>query len=103
MATVGFPPVPGGGAPESAMGMGDLLPQGGAPTPGPSPDVQERAQAAMRQVRDIMMSIEALARQFPPAAKPLREALDSLQDALVAVIADINRTQQAPPTPRTVA
>ncbi len=101
MATAGFPPVPGGGAPESAMGMGDLLPQGGAPTP--APDVQERAQVAMRQVRDIMMSIEALARQFPPAAKPLREALDSLQDALVAVVTDINRTQQAPPTPRTLS
>jgi hypothetical protein len=109
MATAGLPPLPGS-APEAApaetqgaMGMGDLLAPGQAPTPAMSPDVQERAQAAMRRIHDLMMAVEALARQFPPAAKPLRAALDGFQDALVAIVSDINRTQQAPPTPRTAA
>lgn len=106
MATTGIPPLPMGGAaptpaPVTPAGMGDLL--AAPPAPTPAPDVQERAKAVMRQIRDLMMTVEALARQFPPASAPLQQALQGLQDSVVAIVNDLNRTQEASPTPRAVA
>lgn len=65
--------------------------------------VQEQAKAVMSQIRQLMMTTETLAAQFPVAAQALQVAMKAFEQALVLIVSDVNRTQTSAPTPRTLA
>lgn len=62
-------------------------------------DAQQRAQSVMRQVRDLSMSVQGIARQFPAAAESARQVADGLKQMMVAIVSDLNKTQESPPSP----
>ena len=84
-------------SPEGSPSMAGLMTPGAPP---PQPDVQEQAKAVMNQIRQIAMTADALASQFPVAAPDLQVASKALQQAMVKIVTDVNRTQTTPPTPQ---
>jgi hypothetical protein len=80
--------------------MGSLVPP---QNPAPQTDVQEIAKAAMMQIRQLSMTTDTLAGQFPVAAQDFQIASKAFQQAMIKIVSDINRTQTTPPTPSTVA
>lgn len=62
-------------------------------------DMQERARSVMRQVRELSMSVDSIARQFPAAAPASRQVADGLKQMMVAIVSDLNKTQESPPSP----
>ena len=94
-----MPPMPGQDSrPPTVGGMGSSY-GGPATEQKPQADVQEQARAVMRQIRDYMMGVETLSRQFPGSSKAFRKASEGLREAMVAIVSDINRTQETPGPP----
>lgn len=77
--------------------MGALM--GQQPQAAPQQDSQERSRAVMRQVRELSMAVDGIARQFPAAAPASRQVADGLKQMLVAIVSDLNKTQESPPAP----
>lgn len=99
-----FPPMPGGQgqspAPTQSQG-GGMNPSALVETPGASPSQgptpEQLAEQYMKQVQQLSAAIDALASQFPPASKNLRDAKQALIDSMTAVagsLAQTNGTQQ---------
>lgn len=95
----GIPAMPGA-SPEASPTMSSLVPPQNTT---PSPDIQELAKAAMMQIRQLSINADTLAAQFPVAAPDLQVASKALQQAMVKIVSDINRTQTSPPTPAMVS
>lgn len=100
MATSAIPPMPGKDtAPPTMSGMGG---GGESPEEKPQADVQEQSRAVMRQIRNYMMGVDTLSRQFPASAKAFRKASEGLREAMVAIVSDLNRTQESPAGPAAI-
>jgi hypothetical protein len=99
MATAALPPMPGQNSQPATMGG---MYGGGSPEEKPQADVQEQARSVMRQIRDYMMGVDTLARQFPASSKAFRKASEGLREAMVAIVSDLNRTQESPSAPNVV-
>lgn len=86
------------GAPPQMMGslMGANPAAQSAPQ---NSDAQERARSIMRQVRELSMSVDAIARQYPASAPASRQVADGLKQMMVAIVSDLNKTQESPPSP----
>lgn len=93
--TASLPPLPSAGqgqsddAPEQSTplaAMPDQSAKGGSP-------VNDAAQNIMRQIMEQRRLNETLAAQYPPAAKALRKANDSLKEAMLQIVREV---QQAP-------
>lgn len=88
------------GAPPNTMSslMGSAGPPQQQPGQGQQ-DAQQRAQAVMRQVRELSMSVQGIASQFPAASQAARQVADGLKQMMVAIVSDLNKTQESPPSP----
>lgn len=63
-------------------------------------EAQARAQTIMRQLMDQRRQNDALAAQYPPAAKELRMANEALKAAMLKIVREVQQTpgnQPAPP------
>lgn len=96
---MGMPPMPmrAGAQPASMSTLAGGPPQG-APQQPPS-DAQEKARSVMRQVRELSMAVQGIARQFPAAAPASRQVADGLKQMMVSIVSDLNKTQESPPAP----
>lgn len=97
---MGLPPVPGTPDNSAPSSMASLVPEQNA---NPSPDVQEQARAIIGQIRQISISIDTISSQFPVASQEFQVAQKAIQQAMVKIVGDVNRTQTTPPTPATLA
>src|SRR5689334_4779564 len=81
-------PAPSGNPPEQSpplASMPEEPPQGN--------QAMGTAQNIMRQIMDMRRTNEALAAQYPPASKALRMANESLKEAMLQIVREV---QQAP-------
>lgn len=69
-------------------------PQASGPEAKPQPDQQEALRQVMAQFRDLNSQIEALARQFPQAAKPSQKASDAVREMMMTVTTALTRGQE---------
>ena len=67
-----------------------------------APDPQQRLRAIMMRYRDMENQINAMAQEFPEAAKDLRQAVNAIRSAMSKSVASPNMAQE-PPAPRTFA
>lgn len=93
-----MPPMPTkAGPPPASMSM---LAGGASQTaPSQNTDAQEKARSVMRQVRELSMSVQGIARQFPASAPAARQVADGLKQMMVSIVSDLNKTQESPPSP----
>jgi len=96
------PPGPPQGPPPSdqqaPMGLSGLV--GGVPNQqpvGPTPD--QKVQAYMEQVRNLHMSIDALAQNHPEAANDLNEAKNALTNSMSKVATGMTSPETGPMPP----
>lgn len=59
----------------------------------------DKAKTIMRQLMDQRRSNESMAAQYPPAADDLRAANDSLKDAMLKIVREIQMTPGLNPAP----
>jgi hypothetical protein len=94
-----LPPVPQSGAgqpgPET---QGPPLAQ--APQEAPQGnEAKDQAQTIMRQMMDQRRANESMAAQYPPAAKDLRAANESLKQAMLKIVREVQQTPGSNPSP----
>lgn len=90
------PPPSPGQAPSGLSGLVGGVPQG-QPV-GPTPD--QKVQAYMEQIRNLHMTIDALAQDHPEAASDLNDAKNALTNSMSKVASAMSspETGPAPPT-----
>lgn len=95
-----LPPVPmrGGMQPPAET---EAPPLASAPQEAPQQgnEVQDRARTIMRQLNDSRRANEALAAQYPSAAKHLRAANEALKQAMLVVIREVQNLPGSNPSP----
>jgi hypothetical protein len=67
-----------------------------------SPDPQARLRSIMMRYREIENQINAMAQEFPEAAKDLRQAVNALRGGMSKSVSQPNQAQE-PVAPRTLA
>jgi len=67
-----------------------------------APDPQERLRSIMMKYRQIENQINAMAQEFPEAAKDLRQAVNAIRSAMSRSVSQPNMAQE-PPAPRGMA
>jgi len=102
------PPLPGPGQPQTSptpgagqppAGLSGLV--GGVPTATPTgPSPEQKVQAYMDQVRNLSLSIEALAQQHPEAANDLNDAKNALVNSM-SKVASASTSPEGNPQPQT--
>lgn len=98
-----LPPVPRSGAPalsNDGADSGSDTPLAQMPEePSQGNQAQDKAQTLMRQLMDQRRANEALAAQYPPAAKPLRAANEALKQAMLLIVREVQQTPGSNPAP----
>jgi hypothetical protein len=92
-----LPPIPqaGGQTPET-----EAPPLASAPQePQAGNEVKDKAQTIMRQLMDMRRANESMAAQYPPAAKDLRAANESLKAAMLKIVREIQQVPGSNPSP----
>jgi hypothetical protein len=92
-----LPPIPSAGGPPSPDTEAPPLAQ--APVQEPTNDVRDRAQTIMRQLMDARRLNDALAEQYPPAAKELGQANDALKAAMLKIVREVQNQPGSNPQP----
>lgn len=62
-------------------------------------EAKDKAQTIMRQLMDMRRANDALAAQYPPAAKELRAANESLKAAMLKIVREVQQTPGSNPAP----
>lgn len=101
--TPSLPPVPGGpnaapaptGPPAGLTGL-----VGGVPTATPiGPTPEQKVQAFMEQIRNLHMTIDALAQDHPEAGEDLNEAKNALTNSMSKVATNVSSPETGPQPP----
>lgn len=92
-----LPPIPASGGGQAST---EATPLAQPPEQSQGNPAGEQAKTIMRQLMDQRRANEAMAAQYPAAAKELRAANDSLKDAMLKIVKEIQQqpgTNPAPP------
>lgn len=101
-----FSPQPGAEAPIGPTGptspptVGGLLGPQGAPSQGvagPSPTPEQHVESILGQFRQLSTQVQALARQYPPAAQDLAVCNDSLINAMTKIVSSLSAESSSAP------
>lgn len=58
---------------------------------------QEQSKGVVAQIKGLHSQLDDLARQFPAGAKELKKAQDSVKEAMVKILSDMQRPSQGGP------
>lgn len=58
---------------------------------------QEQSKGVVAQIKGVHSQLDDLARQFPAGAKELKKAQDSVKEAMVKILSDMQKPSQGGP------
>ena len=96
-----LPPVPRvGSSPQQPDGPDEAPPLAKPPEESPAGNpAADKAQTIMRQMMDMRRQMESLAGQYPPASKDLRAAAESMKQAMLKIVREVQQQPGSNPTP----
>ena len=101
MMTQTLPPIPRTWtSPQQPDGPDEAPPLAKPPEESPAGNpAADKAQTIMRQMMDMRRQMEALASQYPPASRDLRAATESLKQAMLKIVREVQQAPGSNPAP----